>query len=153
MEAEAAGIRVRLERGKVRLSAATAPPAELLAKLREHKVELVALLRGDGPANHPDQASPPWDDDRAWIARWRDAGSSLAEREPELRAWLAVAPARPLPRGLPAVELARIARGHGVRVEVELGGHAARLLATSKRVKDPTGLLSSDETARRGDLE
>jgi hypothetical protein len=62
--------------------------------------------------------APPWDDDRAWIARWRDAGPTLAERKPVLEAWLAAAPLPPLPRRLAAVELARIARNQGIAVEV-----------------------------------
>jgi len=47
-EARAAGVTVRLEGGKVRLSAAAAPPAELLARLRRHRAELLGLLRREG---------------------------------------------------------------------------------------------------------
>ena len=57
-----------------------------------------------------------------------EADGSLAppDRESGLRAWLAATPPQPLPRYL-AVELARIARNHGLTVEVE------RLLAASGR--------------------
>lgn len=71
----------------------------------------------DQTASHPDQ--PPWDDDREWISRWQKAGPTLAEREPVVRAWIASTPPGPLPRGLPATELARIARNHGIELEVE----------------------------------
>lgn len=36
-----------------------------------------------------------------------------------VRAWIASTPPGPLPRGLPATELARIARNHGIELEVE----------------------------------
>jgi hypothetical protein len=58
------------------------------------------------------------------------AGATVAEREPVVRAWIASAPPGPLPRGLPAVELARIARNHGIEVEVERR-ELAQLRATS----------------------
>jgi hypothetical protein len=60
---------------------------------------------------------PPWTDDRVWIDRWRKAGA-LADRRPVLEAWLAAAPPQPLPRCLASVELARLAREHGVEVEL-----------------------------------
>jgi hypothetical protein len=66
----------------------------------------------DGPPG------PPWTDDRAWLSRWIGAGPTLTERLPVLEAWLTVAPPPPLPRRLAAVELARIARNHGIMVEV-----------------------------------
>jgi hypothetical protein len=44
---------------------------------------------------------------------------TLADREPVLRAWLAAAPPQPLPRCLAVVELAHIARHHGIVAEVE----------------------------------
>jgi hypothetical protein len=66
----------------------------------------------------PAPVLPSWDDDRAWIARWQQAGPTLAERLPVLEAWLALAPPQPLPRQLAALELARIARQHGIAVEV-----------------------------------
>ena len=48
-----------------------------------------------------------------------DEGSlAPPDREPVLRAWLAAAPPQPLPRRLAAVELARIARNHGITVEI-----------------------------------
>jgi hypothetical protein len=72
-------------------------------------------ISGPGAVAGP---GPPWIDDRAWIARWRDAGPTLAERKPVLEAWLATAPPQPLPRWLAALELARIARNHGIKVEV-----------------------------------
>jgi hypothetical protein len=74
---------------------------------------------GNQDANpvYPDKW-PPWTDDRAWIACWRDAGPTLAERLPVLLAWLAAAPLPPLPRQLAAVELARIARNYRINVEV-----------------------------------
>jgi hypothetical protein len=65
-----------------------------------------------------DRAAPDWTDDRAWIALWRDAGSTLAGRKPVLEAWFATAPPPPLPRRLAAVELRRIAQQHGIEVEV-----------------------------------
>jgi hypothetical protein len=65
------------------------------------------------PADHP-----PWTDDREWIRRWRTAGPTLTEREPVLRAWIAAAPPQPLPRCYAAVELVRIARNHGITVEI-----------------------------------
>jgi ferredoxin len=70
------------------------------------------------PATAPTAAPPPWDGDRAWIARWCRPGPTLADREPVLRAWLTAAPPQPLPRCLAAVELARIARQHGITAEV-----------------------------------
>jgi hypothetical protein len=68
---------------------------------------------------------PPWTDDREWIRRWCMAGPTLSDREPVLLAWLATAPPQPLPRRLAAVELARIARQHGIAVEVERPVRAA----------------------------
>jgi hypothetical protein len=79
----------------------------------------------DPPAQAVDP--PPWTDDREWIWRRRIAGPTLLDREPVLRAWLAATPPQPLPRCLAAVELARIAREHGITVEIE------RLLAASGR--------------------
>jgi hypothetical protein len=46
-EAQAAGLQLRVEDGRVRISAAAAPSSELLARLRAHKAEIAALLRGD----------------------------------------------------------------------------------------------------------
>ena len=46
-EGRAAGLQLRVEDGRVRLSAAAAPSPELLARLRAHKAEIAALLRGD----------------------------------------------------------------------------------------------------------
>jgi hypothetical protein len=100
-----------------------APPPALLDELRAHKAELGAALRA---------AEPPWDDDREWIYRWRTAGPTLADREHVVRAWLAAAPPEPLPRGLPAVELARIARNHGIVVEVAPPAGSA-VYGTSRR--------------------
>jgi hypothetical protein len=74
------------------------------------------------PATAPTAPPPPWTDDPAWIRQWWTAGATLTNREPVLRAWLAAAPSQPLPRCLAAVELARIARNHGLVVEVEPGG-------------------------------
>jgi hypothetical protein len=45
--AQAAGLRLRGEAGKVHLAADQAPPAELLERLRAHKGELLELLRGE----------------------------------------------------------------------------------------------------------
>jgi hypothetical protein len=47
-EARAAGIKFALADGQVRL-AASAPPTELLARLREHKAEIATLLRKGSP--------------------------------------------------------------------------------------------------------
>jgi hypothetical protein len=46
-EAKAAGMELRVENGAIRLSAASAPPPEFLARLRAHKLELAELLQGD----------------------------------------------------------------------------------------------------------
>ena len=46
-EARAAGLQLRVENERVRLSAEAAPPPELLARLRAHKAEIAALLRGN----------------------------------------------------------------------------------------------------------
>jgi hypothetical protein len=47
-EAAAAGVNLQLEPdGTVHLTAVTPPPEPLLAGLREHRREIVALLRGD----------------------------------------------------------------------------------------------------------
>ena len=46
-EAEAAGVSLRVEKDSVRLSAAIAPPPELLARLSAVKLELLEILRGD----------------------------------------------------------------------------------------------------------
>jgi hypothetical protein len=120
-EAEAAGVRLRLEPdGRVRVAAEHEPPAALLATLREHKAEVVALLRAEPPGwREPAASLPPWHDDREWIACWCAAGATLAERKPVLEAWLAAAPPPPLPRRLHALELARIARNYGIVLEVE----------------------------------
>jgi hypothetical protein len=67
----------------------------------------------------PVKELPAWDNDRTWIDRWRKAGPALVERLPVLEAWLAAAPPQPLPRRFAAVELARIARQHGIVVEIE----------------------------------
>ena len=65
----------------------------------------------------------PWrstavDDDREWLRLWRTAGPALTDRLPVVRAWIAAAPPQPLPRRLAAVELRRIARQHGLMVEL-----------------------------------
>jgi hypothetical protein len=73
------------------------------------------------PTTLPTAAPPPWNNDRAWIDLWRRAGLTLPERKPALEAWLASAPSQPLPRCLAALELARIARQHGVTVELQEG--------------------------------
>ena len=113
-EARAAGVHLWLDGDRVRWRGTPAP--DLLDRLRASKAEVAALL--GVTRQQSGESAPPWDDDREWIARWRTAGPTLAEREPVLRAWLAAAPPQPLPRGLPAVELARIARNHGITVEV-----------------------------------
>jgi hypothetical protein len=81
-----------------------------------------SLTKDTLPPAHPVEVQaaehPPWTADRAWLDLWRKAGP-LAEREPMLRAWLAVAPPQPLPRRLAAVELARIAREHGIEVKLQ----------------------------------
>jgi hypothetical protein len=61
-----------------------------------------------------------WDNDRAWLDLWRAAGP-LADRRPVVEAWIAAAPAQPLPRTLAAVELARIAREHDLVIEIDGG--------------------------------
>jgi hypothetical protein len=70
------------------------------------------------PEPAPEAEPLPWTDDRGWIARWCAAGPTLPAREAAARAWIAAAPAEPLPRCLAAVELRRIAAQHGLRVEV-----------------------------------
>jgi hypothetical protein len=74
--------------------------------------------REAGAKPRPRALDLPWTDDRGWIIAWRDAGPTLAEREPVLLAWLAAAPQPPLPRRLAAVELRRIAAQHGITVEM-----------------------------------
>jgi hypothetical protein len=88
---------------------------------REIKGSGLSGYRGADPVyrDYPDR-QPPWTDDRTWIRLWRDAGPTLAERLPVLEAWLATAPPPPLPRRLAALELARIARNHGITVTVEI---------------------------------
>jgi hypothetical protein len=68
----------------------------------------------------PEAPLPDWRDDREWIWRWGRAGPALIDRLPVLEAWIASAPPQPLPRCLAALELARIAREHGITVEVAL---------------------------------
>jgi hypothetical protein len=46
-QAEAAGIRFRIEDGAVRMEADAPPPADLLAELRQHREEILALLDHD----------------------------------------------------------------------------------------------------------
>jgi hypothetical protein len=47
-QAEAAGVRVQLNPdGRIRMVAAQAPPADLLAVLRARKAEIIELLRGE----------------------------------------------------------------------------------------------------------
>ncbi|HEX6013993.1 MAG TPA: hypothetical protein VFY87_19790 [Geminicoccaceae bacterium] len=46
-EAQAAGLRLRVEDGQVRVAADRAPPTELLEGLRAHKSEILELLRGE----------------------------------------------------------------------------------------------------------
>src|SRR4051794_28440087 len=48
-EAEAAGVTLTLFGCEVRLTAAAAPPPELLARLRAAKVALIEILRGERP--------------------------------------------------------------------------------------------------------
>jgi hypothetical protein len=52
-EAAGHGVRLWLDGEKVRLAAPTPPPPELLARLREHKAEIAAFLRGNSP--EPDE--------------------------------------------------------------------------------------------------
>jgi hypothetical protein len=70
-EAAAAGVSLRLEpAGTVHLTATTPPSAELLAGLREHRREIVALLRGDacrycgGPIRWSEPGGLVFDDGR-----------------------------------------------------------------------------------------
>jgi hypothetical protein len=57
-----------------------------------------------------------------------------------------------LPRGLPAVELRRIARNHGIDVEAER--HADRLLAAGERaVTSPAALDDEAELMLRSEIE
>ena len=73
------------------------------------------------PIPEPPSEEEPlsWLDDKGWLCRWMNAGATLPAREPVIRAWLATAPAEPLPRCLAAVELRRIAAQHGITVEIE----------------------------------
>jgi hypothetical protein len=52
-EAAECGVRIRLYGDSVALKATTEPSADLLASLKQHKAEIVALLRkeGRGPPN------------------------------------------------------------------------------------------------------
>jgi TubC N-terminal docking domain len=52
-EARAAGIKFAMANGQIRLAAPTPPPPELLARLRQHKAEIAALLREDSPEPDP----------------------------------------------------------------------------------------------------
>jgi hypothetical protein len=98
------------------------PPAGLGDALPRRREALAHQV--EAPVTVPAEDHPPWTDDRAWIARWRQVGPTLPEREPVVRAWLAAAPPQPLSRRLAAIELARIAREHGIVVEVEpVRGH------------------------------
>jgi hypothetical protein len=72
---------------------------------------------------------------------------SLPERKPVVRVWLAAAPPQPLPRRLATVELARIAREHGITVEVEVGNAppaAARTPRSAMRSRPAEAPASSD---------
>jgi hypothetical protein len=53
-EAADCGVRVNLNGDRLALKAATKPPADLLAKLRAHKSEIVAALREDADVTRPE---------------------------------------------------------------------------------------------------
>jgi hypothetical protein len=92
---------------------------------------------------------PPWTDDRAWIARWRQTGPTLPEREPVLHAWLAAAPSPPLPRTLAALELRRLAREHGLSVAI-MPAEIERLMVAARRaVENPDALADPAELLLR----
>lgn len=94
LEATKAGVSLSLNGDRLALKAATKPSADLLASLKQHKAEIVALLRKEGrePPNwecpapegcepHVTQASvtPPLDAEAAHYAAIRPKGYSDAE--------------------------------------------------------------------------
>jgi hypothetical protein len=59
-EAADCGVLVNLNGDSLALKATTKPPASLLAKLKEHKVEIVALLRQETEAAGAATSRPSW---------------------------------------------------------------------------------------------
>jgi hypothetical protein len=100
----------------------------------------------------PGALRPPWDNDREWIRLWRIAGPTLATREPIVRAWIGAAPEQPLPRCLAALELARVARQHGLTIEVALqnGPPAPRREAQERDPASTRPGMLPTTTARSG---
>jgi hypothetical protein len=96
-------------------------------------------------------------EDRVWIHLCLCDGATLADREPIARAWLAAAPPEPVPYRLAALELRRIAREHGIEVELapperKPDRHLARLLAAADRaVNSPDALDDEAEVMLRGE--
>jgi hypothetical protein len=126
---------------------------------RGDELVVIEALAHEVEAPVPAEDHPPWTDDRAWIARWRQAGPALPEREPVVRAWLAAAPSPPLPRTLAALELRRLAREHGLSVAVagrsvarDEQAEIERLMAAARRVvESPDALVDPAELLLRGE--
>jgi hypothetical protein len=60
-QAEKAGIRLALNGDNLRLKSAAKPPPELLARLREHKLSIVAILS----VTNPNPAAQTWQNPHA----------------------------------------------------------------------------------------
>ena len=82
-EAATCGVKLRLRSGKLQLKAEAKPPDELLAKLKEHKAEIVALLRREADETASAATSRPswWPLPHPRITREPPFGSSGAPPE------------------------------------------------------------------------
>ena len=76
-EAAACGVKLLLSGGKLKLKAEAKPPDELLAKLKEHKAGIVALLRQEADEAASAATSRPswWPEPHPRIARETPFGS------------------------------------------------------------------------------
>src|ERR1700730_3123574 len=73
-EAATCGVKLRLRSGKLQLKAEAKPPDELLAKLKEHKAEIVALLRREADETASAATSRP--------SRWPKPHPHMAREPP-----------------------------------------------------------------------